>query len=348
MLEEDSDLIAVWCETHDDVTLIRQSVDAETVEFVQVKASEADQLWSPALLCRPGTGGVETSIFGRSLSQDRCDEPVSFRLVTARPMMEVLRVLELPLGSADRIQATAELEALKTVLGARAEGLSSPNGSTCDFWVDHAVIEVQHDLGRIQLLNEARIRRLAERAQEVLFSDQVTEIHRKLLGLVKRAAEAEWTAGGMSKKLTRDHVAEWFEQAVARAAHPARAGIGANLRSKMEAAGLGEQEIMSAADLRLAYRAEVLNPKYMGSEERRIVAGEVQVLLARQRGLLDAGRLQESGVQFHSRCLSEIHSLREALPELRGVGAPPPEQFLVGFMYNLVDRCPHHFVEATP
>jgi Cap4 dsDNA endonuclease len=55
-------LLKVHCETHDDVVLVRQSSvsDKREAEYVQVKASAQDKLWSLADLCqrqlaKPGT-----------------------------------------------------------------------------------------------------------------------------------------------------------------------------------------------------------------------------------------------------------------------------------------------------
>src|SRR5262245_36738935 len=53
-LLEMPDLLQVWCETHDDITLIWQGLSSEEIEFVQVKSNELDQLWSIAKLCDRG------------------------------------------------------------------------------------------------------------------------------------------------------------------------------------------------------------------------------------------------------------------------------------------------------
>ena len=44
------ELIEVWCETHDDITLIWDADTVQEVEFVQVKCLTLDQLWSIAIL----------------------------------------------------------------------------------------------------------------------------------------------------------------------------------------------------------------------------------------------------------------------------------------------------------
>ena len=49
----DADLLEVWCEGLDDVTLVWRDGTEELFEFVQVKKLELNQLWTPALLVRP-------------------------------------------------------------------------------------------------------------------------------------------------------------------------------------------------------------------------------------------------------------------------------------------------------
>src|SRR3954469_6978840 len=83
-----TDLQEVWCERHDDMTLVWQTPNAEIIEFVQVKSNEMDQLWSVALLCQrqkmaTSRSGVGTSILERSLANDRGREQCRFRIVTS-------------------------------------------------------------------------------------------------------------------------------------------------------------------------------------------------------------------------------------------------------------------------
>src|SRR5260370_3025987 len=47
----DDQLRAVWCESHDDITLIWATTCGETAEFIQVKSSELDGLRSVRKLC---------------------------------------------------------------------------------------------------------------------------------------------------------------------------------------------------------------------------------------------------------------------------------------------------------
>lgn len=115
-LLEDSSLLEVWCETHDDITLIRQAETSQEVEFVQVKSNSLNQLWSISLLAtqdkKDKRAVPASSIFERSLANDRCCEPCRFRLVTCLPPNSGLEALCLPFDAPDR---QSKSEALKAV-----------------------------------------------------------------------------------------------------------------------------------------------------------------------------------------------------------------------------------------
>ncbi|MEE9911328.1 MAG: DUF4297 domain-containing protein [Deltaproteobacteria bacterium] len=103
---DDVTLIEVWCETLDDITLIFYMIDGTCVEFVQVKGTEFNQMWTVARVCHRETkgNGISKCILERSLAQDRCLERCRFRMVTARPVKDELKVLTLPYNAPDRIK----------------------------------------------------------------------------------------------------------------------------------------------------------------------------------------------------------------------------------------------------
>jgi Cap4 dsDNA endonuclease len=80
------ELLAVWCETLDDITLVWRKDSQEKFEFVQVKNNKFSHFWSVAELCKPGKGksGEATisgsgSILEKSLAHEQGAEPCSFR-----------------------------------------------------------------------------------------------------------------------------------------------------------------------------------------------------------------------------------------------------------------------------
>ena len=89
-------------------------------------------------------------ILEKSLQYDRCNEPVRFRIVTARPVKDELKFLTYPIGSTLRDKTKSDyvtlLEAVKKKLGE----FKSANGNDCTFWIDRTFWEWIHSLDAIQ------------------------------------------------------------------------------------------------------------------------------------------------------------------------------------------------------
>jgi hypothetical protein len=343
-----ADLHEVWCETHDDITLIWRNSSAQEVEFVQVKSNELDQLWSLAKLCdrekkgkAPQTG---TSIYERSLANDRCKEPCRFRVVTCRPANSELVVLTLPYLAPDRIAKQAELDGLSKEIESRASGFLSSNGNGPSFWLSRLFWDVRHSLDSVKNANLDKLRRLVElRGGHPLFSDQLDDLYDTILTKVRTAATANWGIDPSQKKFTQQSVSDWIDKELVRRMHSIPATGGTALRSKMVVAGIADMEIDSSLETRRHYLAERLRPQYLSLSERDHVEGEVAATLHALRAQLDAGELSDSGVEFHAACITALQALQGRLATSR----PVPLVFLIGCMYSIADRCTHRFRRAT-
>jgi len=347
LMIEKPELLQVWCETHDDITLIWQGSSGEEIEFVQVKSSELNQLWSVAKLCEREKVGADskagTSIYERSLANDRCRESCRFRLVTCRPVHTDLYALTLPPSSPDRASKQADLVVMAQDIDGRATGFQSPNGNGSAFWISQLLWDVRHSLETVKTANIAMLRRLVEQNGGYLFSDQLDDLYSSLLTKARSAATAEWGVAPEQKKLIRESVVAWFNRTLSCRLHPIPATGGASLTTKMTAAAIGEAEIESSLETRRHYLAERLQPKYLSLSEREHVEGEVTATLHALRAQLDAGELPDSGVDFHAKCINALQGLQNRLPTTR----PVPLVFLLGCMYSITDRCTHRFRRAT-
>jgi len=336
----DQKLQQVWCEAQDDITLLWRS-SPEWVEFVQVKSNELDQLWSVAELCKkekPKNGdGQGTSIVERSLAYDRCTEICRFRLVTARPMNSDLEPLKLAIDCIERKEAADKLKTLKQDILARVGAFTSTNGHNAEHWADNATWHVIHSAEAIENQNLLKLQTAVELAGEYLANDQLRELYAKVLNLVRDAALE--STDRAKKKILRDKFGEWFRTAIQDAVHPGAAGAGVKVQQKMEAAALASDQIGTAVEERRHYRLEVLTPKYLRLDERKLMEGEVRAKLQKLRARLDAGELPDNGPQFHSICLEELEAIRSSLP----TSTKPPTELIQGFMYTLTDRCLHRF-----
>jgi hypothetical protein len=341
---QDPSLKEVWCETHDDITLIWDAVNSERVEFVQVKSHELDQLWSVSLLCkrekkpkRPAVKG--TSILERSLAHDRCSEACTFRLVTCRPVHTELLALSYPLSSQERVLATKELAALRKELVSQVGDYRSSNGRDCAFWMSQVLWEVVHSLDSIETKNLVELGEHLHAQGQYAAPDQVRELYAKLVRKVSDAGAAKWHGGGKAKQIKRADLIAWLLRSLEEVLHPGRSG-GKVARRKMKTAGIAPDTISAAMEERDLYVKEILSPKYLQANDRRFVEGEVAALLQTLRAQLDAGFLPDSGPGFHSLCLTKLDDLSRQLP------VRPPLAFVHGCMYNITDRCLHRFRRA--
>jgi len=69
------------------------------------------------------------------------------------------------------------------------------------------------------------------------------------------------------------------------------------------------------------------------------VEAEVEARLHALRVRLDAGSIQDTPEEFHSRCSEVLESLRAELQ----TASRPPLSLLQGAMYDLTHRCLHRF-----
>jgi len=364
MLRDDQ-LKAVWCESHDDITLIWDRSGQETAEFIQVKSNELDHLWSAARLCKREAGPedssaettvaatnsraalkrakkIGTSILERSLAYDRCKEPCLFRVVTCWQVATELRLLTYDLVGEHRVQSTKELEQLILKLRGYVGDYRSPNGNDCGFWAERVLWQTVGTLENVRNRNLIAITQLIEALGYYVVHDQVDEVYARLVSKVSNAGAADWRRDREEKKITRQSLHIWLIAAL-EALRPAARG-GQRLREKMEKASLPEDSVSAALAERNSYRQEVLTPRYFSPSEHRLMEDEVAAALHSLRSRLDSGDYADDGRQFHLICRDRLENLRHELP----VEKRPPLAFLNGCMYNMADRCAHRFRRAEP
>lgn len=344
---ETPELLHVWCETHDDITLIWQGSSIEEIEFIQVKSNELDQLWSVSKLCdrekKDKSPKAGTSIYERSLVNDRCVEPCRFRLVTCRPVHSDLSALTLPHSAPDRASKQADLDALSKEIERKTNGFLSGNGNGPSYWLNRLFWDVRHSIESVKTANLDRLRRLVEQRAGYLFSDQLDDLYDTILTMVRTAATADWGVDPTQKKFVKQNVVDWFNKELARRLHSVPAMGGTSLKGKMEKAGIIEPEIESSLETRRHYLSERLQPQYLSLSERNHVEGEVTATLHALRARLDAGEFPDSGVDFHAKCINALQELQGRLSTSR----PVPLVFLIGCMYSIADRCTHRFRRAS-
>lgn len=377
MLADDR-LAFVWCEAQDDITLIWHQGGGDSVEFVQVKNEQLEQLWTAALVCRrerhgdngnsedsraEEAKGVEPSadagasttaavhelapesLLEKSLAHERCAEPCTFRVVTSTPLHPDLVVLTYHLHHDHRVDGHSAIEDVVTNVATSAERggrrFLSSKGNDARSWVRRVVWDVRESQTAVVNSNYRSLDKFVENEGGFLMIDQRDDLYLKLLAQAKEAADAPWDPNPLRKKLARAALLDFMRAEIRKAEHPSQAAGAERLREKMEAAALPDAQIESAWELRRAYRKAMLDSKFLTLDERELVEAEVQARLHELLASLHANRFDDTSAAFHDRCIQALRELRDGLP------VQPQMSILLGMMYDITARCRHQFTRLT-
>lgn len=342
----DERVFEVWCETLDDITLIRQVDGHECAEFVQVKSGDLEQLWSPARLCardkRGGKAVPGSSILEKSLAHDRCREACTFRVVTTSAVREPLARLCLPRDHEQRCADDAEFQRLERDVGRRVAGFLSPAQNDHRSWLARCTWEIRHSVEEVTNRNLLNLERALELQGLILFADQRRELYQRLVQKARVAATADWVTNASAKRISRMSLQAWLAQATKEARHP---GTG-RLERKLADAGLDRWRIEAAAEQRQAYLGRSLGQPYLAFPNGLDVADEVQAVLVRERARLDSSATAIDGSTFHGECVVALNRLHDAhATSLQA--SPIGLSSVLGCMYDITNRCLHRFCEPA-
>ena len=335
------DAHAVWCETLDDITVLRQAGEMELVEFVQVKGTSSDQLWSISQFCQRNGMEPGTSILEKSLANDRCREECHFTIVTKRDVRSELRPLTYGLGEPSRLDAVRRLG---TKLLEKLADYESPRGHSAAWWAERARWRILYDSTAVSDHNRHLLLKIVERTGFVLFPDQIVTVYELILNRIAIASAADKRATRDAGKIERGELARWINDLVRETQASGETGGSGLLVKKLKAAGLDDVAIATANALRRSYRAQTLEASYLDLENMETWENRVRGLLNRLRANLDSGAIEEDGLDFHSLVLDELAELHSTND---GANAPL-EAVLQGFMYHMTALCQHRFVRPSP
>ena len=343
---EDSSLVKVHCETHDDILLVYEgSASGErSAEFVQVKASQPDKLWSVADLCARKNGRAGTSVFEISLARDRYKEVSRFRIVTLRPVVSDLECLTFLRGAPGREPDGENFKALLAEVEKRFPGLKSPKGNGADYWLDNCLWDVRHSEASVQNQNLVRLMRPALQNGRPLLPELAEILLNEMRALAKTAADAKWEPDRDKKIIIRETLQNWWKKRTRELVERAPTPSGGNLRKKMADAGLPNELIELAVELRRDYAAAVRTSRYLESEEAQQLQRRVKAEAMSLRAAFIAGRIDLNGSGFHALCLERMDEVNAD----RTAGTEDRSAFLQGCLYDIADRCLLRFERPAP
>ena len=336
MLETPS-LLKIHCETHDDILLVH-APDAQTIriaEFIQVKAGEPDKLWSVADLCQRKKSKTGTSILERSLARDQHQEESRFRLVTLRPVVSALEILTFPFGATGREPGCERFNALLAELEERFPELKSMKGNGTSYWIQNCHWDQRHSEEAVRKDTLLRIIKLSVAEGRTLLPEQAELLLTELRSLAKAAGDAKWEPDRDKKIITRAALRTWWETRTGEIVQGAGAASGGKLTAKMAEAGLPEDVIELAVELRRGYAATSRTPRYLESDDGERLQGRVKSEVMSLRARLISGQLDLDGAGFHSLCVDRM----DAVNAERDASAEDRAAFLKGCMYDIADRC---------
>ncbi len=327
-------LVKVHLETHDDIVLVWEEIDARTAEYIQVKAGEEEKFWSVADICQRKKAKTGTSIFEKSLDRDGYLENSLFRLVTLRPVVSALKPLTFPRSSQGRQSADADIVALAVEIEGRCPGFRSPKGRDAAFWLANCLWDHRDTERAVEKDNLVRLMRLAHQEGTSILFEPAENLLLELRARAKAAGAARWLPDSSRKIITREELRTWWQERLLDISQGATRS-GGKLALKMAEAGLPDEMTALAAALRRGYASEARAPRYLDESDVNNLQGRVLSEVASLRARFVAGELDIDPVQFHSLCLSRMDTLNAE----RGAMVEDRSAFLKGCLYDITDRC---------
>jgi hypothetical protein len=153
--------------------------------------------------------------------------------------------------------------------------------------------------------------------------------------LAKAAGAAKWVPDRDSKIITREALRELWDQRKRELAEGAGAPSGEKLQQKMIEAGLPDDLVALALELRREYGAIARTSRYMELDEEERLQNRVRSEALSLRSRFIAGQINLDGAGFHSLCVDRMDIINAE----RSQGSEDRSAFLKGCMYDIADRC---------
>lgn len=328
----------IHCETMDDIVIVWKPQDGSprVVEFVQVKTTTKNSLWTCARLCGSANDEPGTSLFEKSLSKDRAKEDALFQIVTSQGVQSALKPLTYEREHAARDLACEPMLSLRADMDARCPAAVSKKGATSADWLKRTLwIESPSVESLESELLISIISRSAHSDGLPLLVGQAEKILLSLLDWVRRAGDAKYIPDKDKKIISRPEALQWWSDKLDDERKGQMIASGGKLRLKLTPEVASTDMVENALELRRQFSEEIRSPKYMDISDVESLSMDVRSRLVPLRMQRFTGENPESPSAFHQRCVNAAEAAAAIHSEKGGVA----KTMALGCLYDIVDRC---------
>lgn len=234
--------------------------------------------------------------------------------------------------------------ALRSKFDKRFPDLKSKKGNGPHYWLTHCLWEECHSEDAVRKTNRLHLIQLSIAEGHIILPELADVLLDEVRAWVKDAGSARWLTDKHKKTITRDSARRWWVRRRNELIEGASAPSGGKLAEKMREAGLPDDLIGLAIEMRLDYSAAARTSRYMEPEDWYRLQGRVKSEVASLRARLVSGQLDLAPAEFHALCLERMD-----VPST--IGAVAGEEYSAirkGCMYDIADRCLLRFTRPSP
>lgn len=339
----DSNIVEIWVEKEDDLTIIRSISGIETLEFCQVKhTQEKGSRWSIADICKPDStvSGIGKSFVEKSLEQDRCEEEAIFRVISSYPVTQDLKCLTNKLGSIERINCHSDIKSLEDSIKERIGDIKSIKGTGLDTWLGNCYWQKLPDtIIDLRNSNILLLEKIISSYSIQLLSNHRDELYQMILGLVYEASSCDLKVNEEGHKINYDKLLKWIK---GKAEELYFATSNDKLEEKILQAGGDTSLVKSARIFKYKFKKEKLDSDYVKPKSLNTYESAIFEKLHDLKIELYSDEISLDGMQFMNLCNKEVEKLTINLSTSdNGITSTLGK----GIMYDLTSKCIHRFTK---
>lgn len=341
----DDEIIEVWIEKEDDLTIIRKVGEIENLEFCQVKhTEEKGSRWSIADICKPDTTkyGNGKCFVEKSLMLDRCSESATFRVISSYPVSNDLKCLTHKLDSNHRTNSQSDLLDLGNTLTSRIGDIKTANGKGIIDWVNKCYWQKLPDtVVDLKNSNILLLEKIIESYSIQLLPNHREELYQMILGKVYDASSCDLKENQDGYKISCDNFLHWIKM---KAEELLLSIKNDKLEEKILQAGGDMSVVSSARILKYKFKREKLDNNYVKPNNLAMYEEAIFEKLHDLKIELYSSEIKLDGMQFLNLCNREVEKIAANM----GTNENGITSLLgKGIMYDLTSKCIHRFTKEV-